>query len=92
MHLFVYFPVLSKVGSVRPALPAADLGCRLYQMAATMTESNEIKAIVSNRTDVIDDLPGLLNDLKIRLEGSFNFTKEQKVSAGVASILRPVIF
>ena len=58
-------------------------------MAAHMAESNELKALISDKNHTLDDLPGLFNDLRLRLEGSFNFTKEQKVSHAIESYCVP---
>ena len=69
-----------QLGSVRPSLSTADLATRLYTFAASMAQENKILVAAKGNSDIIDDLPGVFNDLKIRLEGTFEVTKQQKVS------------
>lgn len=74
-HLYVTF----KLGSLGEGLSQADLATRVYIVALLYGESAARRRVEKDQG--INDLAGLFNDLKIRLDDSFSFTKEQRVCA-----------
>lgn len=70
-----------QIGSVNPALSRSDLATRAYMVAAIFAMAMEIQSTITlaSQDDVIEDLPALFNDLRIRLDDNFTLTREQKV-------------
>ena len=60
-------------------LSQADLATRAYVFAAIVSLLDDIKQVFTGTRTNLDDLPGLFNDMKIRLEDSFIITTEQRV-------------
>ncbi|KAI0355310.1 hypothetical protein OH77DRAFT_1511597 [Trametes cingulata] len=78
-HYSVKLHAFVGLGSSEPALSRPDLATRTYTLAAIFALINTCKRSQSASQDTgVDDLPGLFNDLKIRLEDTFNLTKEQR--------------
>lgn len=69
---------LLQLGSVHPPLSQADLLTRLYALAAFFGDVAERKR--ESAKNEISDLKSVIADMKIRLEETFTFTGEQKVS------------
>ncbi|KAF7971980.1 hypothetical protein HWV62_19321 [Athelia sp. TMB] len=72
LHAFV------KLGEMDGTLSKSDLATRLYTLAAFYCEISERKC--ASRDQDITDLKGIFADLKIRLETTFELTKDQKTN------------
>ncbi|RDB20869.1 hypothetical protein Hypma_012041 [Hypsizygus marmoreus] len=70
LHTFV------QLGSLGEGLSQADLATRIYIVAILHGQTAERKRAASEQG--VGDLAGLFNDLKIRLDETFSFTKEQR--------------
>lgn len=70
-----------QLGSTEPPLSRTDLATRTFLLASILWTDSERNrhAQASSAEDIAKDLPGMVADLKIRLEDSFTLTKEQKV-------------
>lgn len=64
-----------KMGSFDGTLTRSDLLTRTYVLAALYSEAAERRRVAKEQG--FADLKGLFNDLKVRLEGRFELTKEQ---------------
>ncbi|KAI0751776.1 hypothetical protein C8Q80DRAFT_1119434 [Daedaleopsis nitida] len=73
--------VMVHLGSVTPALSKADLSTRTYIFAAVLSAIDDLKHVITSSRANIDDLPAMFEDMKIRLEDTFNLTKEQNDNA-----------
>jgi hypothetical protein len=65
------------MGSLDGALMQSDLLTRVYMLAALYSDAAERRRAAKEQG--VADIKGLFNDLKIRLEGRFELTKEQMV-------------
>jgi hypothetical protein len=65
------------MGSLDGTLTKSDLLTRMYMLAALYSEAAERRRVAQEQG--FSDLKGVFNDLKIRLEGRFELTKEQMV-------------
>ncbi|KAI9069823.1 hypothetical protein FKP32DRAFT_1557433, partial [Trametes sanguinea] len=64
---------------------------RLYMLAAVLSSSGTSKRRVNDSSTAnVDDLPGVFNDLKIRLEHTFHFTTQQRVN--ICTITQDLIY
>lgn len=72
----IHFSII-QLGSHDATLSKSDLLTRVYILAVILSDIAERRraAVTSN----VEDLPGLMADLKIRLETTFVFMPEQKV-------------
>jgi hypothetical protein len=89
LHAFVQVPLafissfsvhgnfLPQIGSADGTLSKSDLGTRLYSLAALYADIAERHRLQRDQGSM--DLKGVFNDLKVRLEGQFEFTKDQMV-------------
>jgi hypothetical protein len=68
-----------QLGSVNEGLTKADLSTRLFALALFFADINERNRV--NDQGRIEDLTQLLDDLRIRLDDGYTFTKEQMVRA-----------
>jgi hypothetical protein len=75
----------TKIGSGDGTLSKSDLLTRVYALAAMYAEAAERRRLAKDQ-DIVD-LKGLFNDLKIRLEGQFELTKEQMVRANALHLM-----
>ncbi|KAJ7659055.1 hypothetical protein DFH06DRAFT_905712, partial [Mycena polygramma] len=64
------------LGSTGAGLSQADLATRLYLLAAQFSDTAERRRIAASETPT--DWKALWRDLKIRLDSSFTFTKDQE--------------
>ncbi|KAF7964753.1 hypothetical protein HWV62_3264 [Athelia sp. TMB] len=72
LHAFV------TLGEMDGTLSKSDLATRLYTLAAFYCEISERKR--ASRDQDVTDLKGIFADLKIRLETTFELTKDQKTN------------
>ncbi|KAI0628277.1 hypothetical protein C8Q77DRAFT_1162283 [Trametes polyzona] len=81
----------AELGSLEPApLSLADLGTRIYALAATFGQNIERKRAAAAGAASVEDLPALFNDLKIRLEDGFLLTAQQR--ANILAITQDVVY
>ncbi|KAJ7633336.1 hypothetical protein DFH06DRAFT_910655, partial [Mycena polygramma] len=65
----------AQLGSVDGGLSKADLSTRLFQMGVFYAYVNETKRAAEQNS--LENLPQLLEDLRIRLDDGYTFTKDQ---------------
>jgi hypothetical protein len=70
---------IAQLGSVNEGLTKADLSTHLFALALFFADINERNCV--NDQGRIKDLTQLLDDLRIRLDDGYTFTKEQMVRA-----------
>ncbi|KAJ7711757.1 hypothetical protein B0H16DRAFT_1815801 [Mycena metata] len=70
-----YLHTCAQLGSVDGGLTKADLATRLYHLAVFLNHANAMKQAAPQGN--IDSLTHLLEDLRVRLDDGYTFTREQ---------------
>ncbi|KAJ7832495.1 hypothetical protein B0H13DRAFT_1573118, partial [Mycena leptocephala] len=65
----------AQLGSVNGGLSKADLSTRLFHLAVFYSHANETKRTADQNS--IENLTNLMEDLRVRLDEGYTFTKEQ---------------
>ncbi|KAJ7829262.1 hypothetical protein B0H13DRAFT_2679917 [Mycena leptocephala] len=65
----------AQLGSVNGGLSKADLSTRLFHLAVFYSHANETKRAADQNS--IENLTNLMEDLRVRLDEGYTFTKEQ---------------